>query len=68
MKKFRNAEAAAQYVDSLPLSALRSLAIELLTEDTNPVKRIPISEEMFNQHFRLIGTDNRGRPRKESQL
>lgn len=71
MKRFRTPEQAAEYVDSLPLSALRGMLIELLTESEDMPKRINITNEQFKAFFKVIGitdtgtAERRGRPRKE---
>lgn len=66
MKSFKTRESAEAFVDSLTLPALRETLINLLINIPDPIKPIPITEEQFALHFRIIGKDeNRGRPRKE---
>lgn len=71
IKRFKSAYEAAEYVDKLPLSELRSILIELLTESEDMPKRINITNEQFKAFFKVIGitdtgtTERRGRPRKE---
>lgn len=69
LKKFTNRLEIEEYVDTLTLSALRSLVIDLIQEKQEAVvpKRIPITREQFDVHFRILGEtgETRGRPRKE---
>ena len=66
MKKFKSREAAEAFVDSLTMMGVKSMLIDFLVAEPEPqVKKISMTEEQFNEHFRLIGVnENRGRPRK----
>lgn len=71
VRKFKTQEQAAEYVDSLPLSALRGMLIELLTEPEDAPRRINVTEAQLRAFFKIVGVtdegkiERRGRPRKE---
>lgn len=69
LKKFAGREEAADFVNNLTVSMLQELLVDLIMErqDTVIPKRIPITREQFDVHFRILGEtgETRGRPRKE---
>lgn len=72
-KKFKTREEAEMFVSRLTLMAAHELLVELLLNQQEEAPKIPITEEQFNQHFRLIGitadgkVQRRGRPKKEKE-
>lgn len=63
-KKFQNRESAEAFVDSLTLMGIREMLIDMLVNQPEPIKPIPITEEQLALHFRIIGlNENRGRPK-----
>lgn len=68
MKKFGTKQAIVEYVDRLPMLVIRDLLIDTLWEFNNTIqpKKIPITQEQFNAHFRFIDESGaKGRPRKK---
>lgn len=64
MRKFQSRESVEAFVDSLTLMGLRETLIDLLLNYPEPPKQIPITQEAFEEHFRIIGlNENRGRPK-----
>lgn len=69
-KKFKTYDAAAAYVDSLPMSALRELTVSLLLEQEDAPRKISITEDQLRNFFKITGItadggeERRGRPRK----
>ena len=72
-KKFNSIQDAEDYLKNLPLNAIITLAAELLYNSQSNAKnaKITITEEQFNQFFRIVGIkesgekETRGRKRKE---
>lgn len=52
-------------LDSTPSTELAYAYVELLLLSGTQNERIPITEAAFNEHFRIIGKDGRGRKKKE---
>lgn len=53
-------------IDGYPVREIAEAFVELLAMKGSPtVDKIAISKETFEQHFRFIGEDGRGRKRKE---
>lgn len=68
MKKFQTREAAGAFVDTLSVINLRELTIDLLLEREAVIqpKKLPLTREQFEAHFRILGEngETRGRPKK----
>lgn len=52
-------------IDGYPVREIAEAFVELLAMKGSPVEKIAISKETFEQHFRFIGEDGRGRKKKE---
>lgn len=69
LKKFGSREEVVEFTNTLPFPMLQGLLVDLIMErqDTVVPKRIPITREQFDTHFRILGEtgETRGRPRKE---
>lgn len=64
-KRFQTRESAEAFVDSLTLMGIREMLIDMLVNQPEPPRKIPVTEELLWEHFRIIGKDeNRGRPKK----
>lgn len=67
-KKFNNTLEAVEYLRTLPMDSVIKIAADALVND---IQKIPITEELFKTHFRIIGTtetgekETRGRKPKE---
>lgn len=55
------------YEDLVKLTAFYALEYEKRNLDAVTQKKISISQEAFEAHFRIIGSDGRGRKKKEQQ-
>lgn len=60
---------AQKLIETYPVKAIAEAFVELLATADNvlPVAKIPISKELLEEHFRIIGESNRGRKRKDSK-
>ena len=60
---------ADELVAKFPVKEIAMAFAELLATADNvlPVAKIPISKELLEEHFRIIGESNRGRKRKDSK-
>ncbi len=73
-RKFRDREEVMEYLQSLTMSSLMSLAADAIMEAQGMAGKIIISEEQFNAFFRIRGfkengeKETRGRSRKEPEL
>lgn len=52
-KKFFDKEAALNYIDTLPMSTIRTMLAEYLVD--NQAEKIIITEEQFRQFFKIRG-------------
>lgn len=73
MKKFDNIEAAIAYVRTLPLESVINIAADSLVEiEMKTVPRITITEEQFQNFFKIRGVNDAGeretRGRKKKDL
>ena len=59
LKTFKNKEEAIDYLNTLPINSLISLAADLLVERAQP-KKISITEEQFRTMFRITGMKEDG--------
>ena len=59
LKTFKNKEEAFQYLNTLPINSLISMAADLLVERALP-KKISITEEQFRTMFRITGMKEDG--------
>ena len=55
------------YEDLVKLTAFYALEYEKHNMESETPKKIAITQEAFDTHFRIIGSDGRGRRKKEQQ-
>ena len=60
-KRFSNREEVLEYLNTLPLNALINVAADAIMQNqNNSFQKIILTQEQFNQYFRIRGINENG--------